>query len=88
MNWTVGLILCVGILLPVGIGAGLGAYRAVQSPAVLAGLAGLLVKTLLPILKEFALKRNSPEIEKRMQEVIRRGGQWDNFSKRERLNPR
>lgn len=84
MNWTIGFILAVGVILPVGLGLGLGAYRAVQSPKVLAEAGALLFKTLYPILKEFATKRNSPEVEARMREVARRAGEWDNFRKRER----
>lgn len=83
MNWTVGFILAIGILLPIGLGLGLGAYRAAQNPLVLAEAAALALKSLLPLLKELA-KRNDPETEKRMQEVIRRAGEWDNFRKRER----
>lgn len=84
MNWTVGLILAIGVVLPVGLGLGLGAYRAAQSPAFMAGAAALLLKTVLPILGEFVAKRNTPEVEKRMQQVNRRAGEWDNFRKRER----
>jgi hypothetical protein len=85
MNWAVGLVLAFGIILPVGIGLGLGAYRAIQSPAFVGEAASILFKAFFPILKEFVGRRNSPEIEKRMHEVIRRGGKWDNFRKREQL---
>ena len=84
MNWTIGLILAIGIVLPVGLGLGLGAYRAVQSPVVLGEAAALIVRAVLPILKELVGKRNSPEIEARIHEVIRRAGEWDNFRKKQR----
>lgn len=84
MNATLGFILAVGILLPVGLGLALGAYRAVQSPAFLAEAGALLLKTLMPILAEYAAKRNTPEVEAQMHKVTRRAGEWDNFRKRER----
>lgn len=84
MNWTVGFILALGVVLPIGLGLGLGAYRAAQSPAVMAEAGALLFKTLMPILKEYAGKRNSLPIEDKMHEVGRRAGEWDNFRKRER----
>lgn len=85
MNWAVGLILAFGIIFPIGIGLGLGAYRAIQSPAFVGEAASILFKAFLPVLKDFVGRRNSPEIEKRMNEVTRRGGVWDNLRKRERL---
>jgi hypothetical protein len=85
MNWAIGLILVLGFVLPIGIGLGLGAYRAIQSPAFVGGAATILFNAFIPILKEFVGGRNTPEIEKKMNEVIRRGGQWDNFHKKERL---
>ena len=84
MNWTVGFVLAVGLVLPVGLGLGLGAYRAAQSPTFMAGAAALLLKAVVPILAEFAAKRNAPEIEARMKDVSHRAGEWDNFNKRER----
>lgn len=84
MNWTVGLILAIGIVLPVGLGLGLGAYRAAQSPRVMAEAAALLLAAITPILKQFIATRNAPEVEARMRQIERRGGEWDNFRKRER----
>lgn len=82
MNWSVGFILAFGIVLPVGIGLGLGAYRAAQSPKVMAEAAALMVRSVMPLLSELVLKRNTPEVEQRMRECYRRGGRWDNFKKR------
>lgn len=82
MDWSVGFILAVGIVLPVGIGLGLGAYRAAQSPKVMAEAAALIFRSALPILSELVLKRNTPAVERQMQECHRRGMRWDNFKKR------
>ncbi len=84
MNWAIGFIIVLGLVVPMGIGLGLGAYRAVQSPAFVGEAGALIVKALFPIIKEIIARPNSPEIEAKMHEVIRRGGQWDNFRKRER----
>ena len=84
MDWLVVFIIGVGIVLPVGVGLGLGVYRAAQSPEMLMGAASFLVKALAPLIKEFVSKRNPPKVERRMLEVIRRGGEWDNVRKRER----
>lgn len=35
-----------------------------------------------PTIKAYILRRNPPDIEAKMQECIRRGGEWDNFNKR------
>lgn len=84
MNWTIGLILAIGVVLPVGLGLGLGAYRAAQSPKVMAEAAALLVAAVMPIISKYVTKRSSPEIEESMRKVWRRAGEWDNFRKRER----
>lgn len=83
MSWTLGFILSIGVLLPVGLGLGLGAYAVAQNPVVLAEAVVLAFKSLLPLLKELA-KPNDFATEARMHEVVRRGGEWDNFRKRER----
>lgn len=66
---------------------GAGAYSIARAPSFYIGLA----KELSPLIKGLSIrfatevvKRNPPDVEKRMNEVIRRGGEWDNFNKRER----
>lgn len=84
MNWAVGFILAIGILLPVGIGLGLGAYRMVQNPVALAEASALIAKAVFPIFAAYVKKPNAPDVEAKMHEVGRRAGEWDNFAKRER----
>lgn len=73
MNWillaVVAVVLC---------GAAAGTILVVKNPAFWVGLFFELAKSILPVIQ----KRNSPEIEKRMQECARRGGEWDNFRKK------
>lgn len=82
MNAAVGFIFALGLVLPIGLGLALGAYRAAQSPKVMAEAAALVFKAAAPILKEIVLKRNTPEVERLMHACIRRAGRWDNFRKR------
>jgi hypothetical protein len=82
MDWALGFILAVALLLPVGVGLGLGAYRAVQNPSFLGSVAAAALSAAGPILKELVLRRNPPDVERRMQECFRKGGRWDNFKKR------
>jgi hypothetical protein len=82
MNGLLIAILGLGVVLPLGAGFAIGAYRAAQNPAFYGEAAAIFGRAFLPLLLDF-LKRNDPETEKRMNEVLRRGGQWDNARKRE-----
>lgn len=59
-----------------------GIVLAARSPAVWKALGAAVFSQLIPLIAAYVLKRNTPEIEARMQECYRRGGQWDNFNKR------
>lgn len=59
-----------------------GILLAARSPATWKALGAAVFSQLLPLIAAYVLKRNTPEIEARMQECYRRGGQWDNFNKR------
>jgi hypothetical protein len=37
---------------------------------------------LVPVITAWLAKRNTPEIEAKMAECVRRGGEWDNFRKK------
>lgn len=60
----------------------LGVMIVAQSPNFWYGLLAAMVVAALP----FFTHRNTPEIEKKMQECVRRGGTWDNFNKRCRFD--
>ena len=59
-----------------------GIVLAARSPAVWKALGTAVFSQLMPLIAAIVLKRNTPEIEARMQECYRRGGEWDNFRKR------
>lgn len=72
-----------GIALLALIGAGV--YYA-SKPGFWLGMATELgkrfIKNMLPDIREYFGKRNTPEIEAKMAECVRRGGEWDNFRKK------
>lgn len=37
---------------------------------------------MIPSITAWLAKRNTPAVEKEMQECVRRGGTWDNFAKK------
>ena len=74
IGWAVG-----AVLLAV---AAFAVYSAFQSPTFVAGLSALAAAAAWKAIKPVVTKRNSPEIEARMRECVRRGGEWDNFKKR------
>lgn len=77
MTWQEG----VGIALVV-IGLLAGVYVAAQRPSFWVEFGGRVVSALSPMVWAYISKRNSPDIERRMQECYRRGGEWDNFRKK------
>jgi hypothetical protein len=70
------------LVLAVLLGVGSAAFLVMRSPAFWADAAKQLGKALLPEITKIITKRNSPEIEKAMQDCYRRGGIWDNFKKK------
>ena len=70
--WVLAIgLLCLAALF-------VGVLIVAQSPNFWYGLLAAMVVAALP----FLTKRNTPEIEKKMQECTCRGGTWDNFNKR------
>lgn len=63
-------------------GLGAGAYLVAQRPAFWIEFGARLGKLLFPYLYEYFSKRNTPEVEARMRDCLRRGGEWDNFRKK------
>lgn len=62
--------------------AAISVYWAFQSPTFVAGLSALAAGAVWKAVAPAVAKRNSPEIEARMRDCVRRGGEWDNFRKR------
>jgi len=73
VNW---LEIAAIIILLLGIGA--GGFLVAQRPSFWLGLITVTIKAAIPD----TLKRNPPDVEERMNDCIRSGGQWDNFRKR------
>jgi hypothetical protein len=73
VNW---LEIAAIIILLLGIGA--GGFLVAQRPSFWLGLITVTIKAAIPAI----LKRNPPDVEERMNDCIRSGGQWDNFRKR------
>ena len=72
--WIAGFallaFLCVGI------------YFAARSPAFWLSIGQKILAKLLPDIREYFAKRNSKEIEDKMAQCVRMGGEWDNFNKK------
>ena len=62
--------------------AALAIWRALQSPAVLAGLGAIAAREAGKAIVKKIKDRNPPEIEAKMHDCVRRGGEWDNFNKK------
>ena len=62
--------------------AALALWRALQSPTVLAGLSAIAARAAAKAIITKVKGRNTPEIEAKMQECVRRGGRWNNWKKR------
>ena len=74
MYWVAGLAL---ILCLCG-----GAFLAARNPAFWISLGSQFIAKMLPDIREYVSKRNTPEVESEMQKCVRRGGEWDNFRKK------
>lgn len=77
MSWQEAVAVFVILL-----GLGAGAFLVAQRPAFWIEFGRRLAASLWPLVWSYVSKRNSPEIEKRMNDCIRRGGRWDNFRKK------
>jgi hypothetical protein len=64
------------------LGLGAGAYMVAQRPAFWIEFGSRSLTALWPYVLKYVTKRMSPEYEQRMQECLRRGGEWDNFRKK------
>lgn len=64
------------------IGIGAGGYLVAQRPTFWLGLGNVLLTKAWPYIAAYVTRRNTPEIEKAMQDCYRRGGKWNNFRKR------
>lgn len=64
------------------LGLGAGAYLVAQRPAFWIEFGSRLLASVWPVVWKYVSKRNSPEIEAKMHECHRRGGEWDNFRKK------
>jgi hypothetical protein len=76
MAWQEGvavLLVCIGLLA--------GAFIYGRRPSFWIEFGVRAFTALKPKIFEY-LRRNTPEVEARMHECIRRGGEWDNFKKR------
>lgn len=75
--WIAGIVLLVLV--------GVGIYSA-SKPDFWIGVAKNLgkkfVKNILPDIRAYVAKRNTEDIEAKMRECVRRGGEWDNFNKK------
>lgn len=77
MSWLE--IIAVGVLL---LGVGAAAFLVAQRPTFWVGLGLAIWAKAWPFVVEYVTRRNSPEVEAKMQECLRRGGKWDNFRKK------
>lgn len=66
------------------IGALAGATLLFRSPTVYFQFGAMVFEKLRPVIITYMLKRMTPEEEKRYQESVRRGQEWDPFRKRPR----
>ncbi|CAB5155669.1 hypothetical protein UFOVP149_22 [uncultured Caudovirales phage] len=77
MNW-----IDAALLVAVLIGVGCGVFMVARSPTFWADVGVAVFAALLPTLKDYIARRNSPEVEAKMHQAARRAQEWDNFNKR------
>lgn len=77
MDWLT-ILLAAGLVL----GVAAGTTLVLRSPAWWVGMGHEIVKAVMPAIITYMAKRNPPEVEKAMQDCLRRGGRWDNWRKR------
>jgi hypothetical protein len=81
VNW-VDAVLFVVLTASIAAAVFVGIVIAARSPAVWGALGTAIASQFIPKFIAYIVKRNPPDIEAKMQECIRRGGEWDNFNKR------
>lgn len=77
MNWFE-----IAAITAVLVGVGAAGFLVAQRPSFWVNMGVHVAKEVGPLLLKYLSRRNSPEIERKMQDCIRRGGKWDNFQKR------
>lgn len=80
MNWLE--IVAIAAVLT---GVGAAGFLVAQRPSFWWGLGVVAFRAALPKILTYTMTRNTPEIEEKMRECYRRGGEWDNFKKRCKL---
>ncbi len=66
----------------VGLGLVAGAFIFARRPSFWIEFGVRVFRAVKPAVMEYLLRRNTPEVEARMHDCLRRGGTWDNFRKR------
>ena len=74
------LVIALFVVLLLAVAA--GGFLAARNPTFWFVLGSAVISQITPMLKEYILRRNTPEVEARMHECNRRGGRWNNFTKR------
>lgn len=77
MNWIDAALLAVVL-----IGVASGVFMVARSPTFWAEVGTAAFAAILPTLKEYIARRNSPEVEAKMHQASRSAQEWDNFNKR------
>lgn len=83
MNGLLLFIIGVGVVLPVGAGFALGAYRAAQTPGFYAGAIRLGIEATFPIFKKLFTKM-TPDEREAWQRAMRQAEEWDHLNRRVR----
>lgn len=81
MNWLDALLI-FAVLIAMILGVAAGGFLAARQPAFWAEMISALGKAALPKIIAYLVLRNPPDIEKKMRDCVRRGGEWDNFKKK------
>lgn len=74
MYWIAGLALLASACVAI--------YFAARNPAFWIALGSQFIAKMLPDIREYFAKRNTPEVESEMARCVRAGGEWDNFRKK------
>jgi hypothetical protein len=77
MNWVDAVLLGAAVL-----GLFLGGILVMRHPSIWLAIGSAIFTAMIPKLKEYIAKRNSPEVEAKMHQATRRAHEWDNFNKR------
>ena len=80
--YGVDAALTIALFVTLLIAVAAGGFLAARNPTFWYGLVSAAFAAALPRIAEYILRRNPPDIEAKMHECIRRGGEWDNFKKR------